>query len=130
VPAPSLPLTPVAPAAGARNALALPILARKGRSLLVAIASGRAGIVEIKAFDRSTLLGTCLTRTPAKRPLTCRLVLRPGVQVRGVRVVARLLVHGTVVATRQARYTRALAVYRGAALQCWLGPGAAKPPAP
>jgi hypothetical protein len=47
--------------------------------------------------------------------------------VRGVRVVARLLVRGAVVATRQARYVRVLAVYRGAALQCWLGPGAARP---
>jgi hypothetical protein len=122
-----VPLTPIAPAAGARNALALPVLARRGRSLLVAIASGRPGIVEIKAFDRSTLLGTCLTRTPAKRPLTCRLTLRRGVEVRGVRVVARLLVRGSVVATRKARYARALAFSRGAALQCWLGPGAARP---
>ena len=35
------------------------------------------------------------------------------------------IVSGTAVHYK--RYARALAVYRGAALQCWLGPGAAKP---
>jgi hypothetical protein len=125
--APSLPITPVVPRPGARNPLALPVLARKGRSILVSTASARAGILQIRAFAGSKPLGACLTRTPARRSLTCRLALRPSVGVRGVRVVVRLLVGGSAVATRRATYARALTVNRGSALQCWLGPGSAKP---
>jgi hypothetical protein len=113
----------------AKNPLALPLLARKGRSLLVSTTSGRAGLLEVKAFRKQALLGGCLSRTPAGRALTCRLALRPGTDVRGVRVVLKLRVGGAVVAMRSATYSRALAVFRGSALQCWLGPGAAKPTA-
>jgi hypothetical protein len=84
-------------------------------------------VLEVKAFRKQALLGGCLSRTPAGRALTCRLALRPGADVRGVRVVLRLRIGGAIVATRSATYTRALAAFRGSALQCWLGPGAAKP---
>jgi hypothetical protein len=130
VPAPTLPLTPVAPRAGARNSLARPLLARKGRSLLIATATSRAGILDVRAYRKGDALGGCRTRTPAGRSLTCRLALRPGSAVRGVRVVLRLYARGAVVARRTATYSRVLATFRGASLQCWLGPGAAKPRTP
>jgi hypothetical protein len=85
-------------------------------------------VLQIRTFRKHSLLGGCLTRTPAGRSLTCRVALQPGAAVRGVRVVVRLFVGKSLVASRTATYSRLLATFRGAALQCWLGPGAATPP--
>jgi len=111
------------------NLLRKPLLAARKRSLLISTRSARAGRVEIKALRGSSTLGRCVVRTPAKRELTCRVMLQPGTPVKGIRVILKLRSHGKVVAFRRATYVKATRYYLGSALQCWIGPGAAKPKA-
>jgi hypothetical protein len=104
-----------------------PLLAQRKRSLLISTAAGRAGVVEIVALRGSSTVGGCRVTTPAGRDLTCRLPLGPRTQVKGIRVVLRLHAAGRVVAFRRATFAQATDYYLGAALQCWIGPGAARP---
>jgi hypothetical protein len=103
------------------------VLAKRKRSLLISTQSAKAGLVEIKALKGSSTIGRCVVRTPASRDLTCRVPLEPGAKVKGVRVILELRSSGELVAFRRATFSRATRYYLGAGLQCWIGPGAAKP---
>jgi Lysyl oxidase len=59
-----------------------------GRFLLVSARSGQAGVVRVWARNGDRRLGRCRLRTPAGRPLTCR--------IRIPRAVAALTTHVTV----------------------------------
>jgi hypothetical protein len=57
---------------------------------------------------------------PSGRSVTCQVRIPDGLRVTGIKVVAKLLVGGVSVATRQATFSRKLAFYRGTGLECWL----------
>jgi hypothetical protein len=113
-------LVPVAAPAVRKALLAAPVLTRRGNLLVIGELPGRAGTLEVSAWKGSSRLGRCTVRTAAGRPLTCRLRIHRGLSVTGIRVVAKLFVRGKHVATRQATFSRQLAVYRGTGLECWL----------
>lgn len=96
------------------------VLARRGRVLVIGARSGKAGTIDMSAWKGRSRLGRCITRTPAARSLTCQIRLRPGIEVAGIRVVARLLVGGRAVAYRRATFSRQLALSHRSGLQCWL----------
>jgi hypothetical protein len=106
-PAPATTPKPV-PAAGdgtplasppAKGVLGRPQASRIGRRLILTVVTSRTGTVRLTAYAGKRRLGTCVTRTPAKRPFTCRLRLPRGVKATArIRVVASLRVKGHVVA--------------------------------
>jgi Big-like domain-containing protein/lysyl oxidase len=90
-----------------KGPLGPPQAARIGRRLILTVVSSRAGTVRLTAYAGKRRLGTCVTRTPAKRPFTCRLRLPRGVKATAkIRVVASLRVKGRVVAVSRRRAAR------------------------
>jgi hypothetical protein len=81
---------PAAPVPGLSGVTA----AKDGRYLLIAARSGRPGVVRLRAVKGGRVLGRCRVRTPAQRPLTCRLRLPRSVGVAGLRAVVTLRVGG------------------------------------
>jgi Lysyl oxidase/Bacterial Ig domain len=118
------PIAPLLPPLRARPIkvalLGAPVLTRRGNLLVIGERPGRAGTLEVSAWKGSSRLGRCTVRTPAGRPLTCQLRIHRGLTVTGIRVVAKLFVGGKPMATRQATFSRQLAVYRSTGLECWL----------
>jgi uncharacterized repeat protein (TIGR01451 family) len=111
---------PLTPPSVEKALLAAPVLARRGNMLVIGVLPGKAGTLEIGAWKGSRRLGLCRVRMPAGRSVTCQVRIPDGVRVTGIRVVAKLLVGGASVATRQATFSRRLAFYRGTGLECWL----------
>jgi hypothetical protein len=68
-----------------------------GRFLLVSARSGRAGVVRMRARNRKRQLGRCRIRTPAGRPLTCRLRIPRSVASMKTRVVVTLRIGGRLI---------------------------------
>jgi len=62
-----------------------------GRRLIMTTSATVGGRVRLSAFLHGHRLGTCVAETPAGRPFTCRLNLRPGVALSSrIRIVASL----------------------------------------
>ena len=111
---------PLTPPSVKKALLAAPVLARRGGTLVIGELPSRAGTLEVGAWKGSRRLGRCSVRVPAGRSVTCQVRIPDGLRVTGIRVVAKLLVGGVSVATRQATFSRKLAFYRGTGLECWL----------
>jgi len=69
----------------------------EGRFLRVSARSGTAGVVRVRARAGGRRLGRCLIRTPANRPLTCRLRIPRAVAARTPHATLTLRVAGTLV---------------------------------
>ena len=70
---------------------------KDGRFLLVSARSGTAGVVRVRARRGKRVLGRCRVRTPAGRPLTCRIRIPRSVAAMRTRVVITLRVGGRLV---------------------------------
>jgi Lysyl oxidase len=73
-----------------------------GDALMIRVRSRRAGVVRVRARRGKQVLGRCRARTPARRVLTCKVMLRDGVVPPGVRIVFTLRVKGKLVDMRRA----------------------------
>ncbi len=99
-------VTKAPPVTGSKlNPLTVPALSARGRLLLVALKSARAGTLRFTVLRGSKALGRCMVRTPVGRSVTCSVKLARGLALQGIRVQIGLRVGGKLVASRTARVT-------------------------